>query len=103
MVGHSFRVAIYLPDGDRALSRSREEGVEVGAGGDADALGLQLLDGAIGVGGGEVDAAAGVREEVREDALCDGVERRKLDAVVGGEAGEVERGDVAIAEVAGKA
>src|SRR5579884_1451653 len=75
------------PIGDRiGLARSAE-GV---AGKEDDAGLLHRFDGLFGVVRLEVDAAAAVGDEEGPEALLDGVQSGELDAVVGGEAHDVD-------------
>lgn len=64
--------------------------------------GFHLLKGSLNVAKGEVDSAAGVGEKGGGKIFFEGVEDGEFDAVVGGDAADVEVGDSFVAEVVGE-
>ena len=60
-----------------------------------DAGGFHFGDGVLDVGRAEVDAAGGVFDEVGFEAELDGVQGGEFDAVIGGEAADVDVCDAA--------
>ena len=69
---------------------------------DAPAAAISWICG-VDVAGGEVDSAAGVGQEGGGKLLIEGVEDGKFDAVVGGDAADVEAGDSLLAKIGGVA